>query len=59
MRRPTLSPRLLFVGAILALGATAVLLVARGGATGLNVSGPTPIRPDPNITPFQGLGVWV
>lgn len=59
MRRPAASPRVIFVGVILALTATAVLLVARGGASELTVTGPTAIRANPNIGPFQGLGVWV
>ena len=57
--RPAPSPRALFVGLIVVLTATAVVMVARGGASELTLSGPTPIRPHPNIAPFQGLGVWV
>ena len=53
------SPRTAFVAVVLALSIAAVALVARGGATGLTLTGPTPIRPHPDLAPFQGLGVWV
>ncbi|MCI4354953.1 MAG: hypothetical protein L3K06_06270 [Thermoplasmata archaeon] len=57
--RPAPSPRHLFVGLIVALTVIAAVLIARGGATELTVTGPTPIREHPNIGPFQGLGAWV